>query len=111
MAKFNNVVDRKKYLHKGMWQNPDQDVAHNFYYYFVQPLTMSITNEFNRQMVKPTSVIGIFGKHPFVKGDKLTLENGMVLQITEITFQYFENNIVSRDHLLPKIEEMVVVLE
>lgn len=111
MAKFNNVIDRKKYLYRGYWKNPDEDVEHVFYFYYVQPLTLTITNEFGKQVVKPTSVIGIHGKHPFVKGDKLTLDNGMVLQVYEITFQYFENNIVSRDHLIPKVEEMVVVLQ
>lgn len=110
MARFNNVVDRKKYLHRGSWRKPDEDIDHVFYFYYVNPLTLTVGSTFGKQTVRPTAVIGVWGQHPFVKGDTLTLDNGLQLQVETIQLDYFDRNIVSRDHLIPRVQEMVVTL-
>lgn len=110
MIKF-NLIDRNIYLYEGSWRNPDEDVSHKFFYYYVQPLTLAVDRTFGKQHIKPTSIIGIAGYHPFVKGDIVKLNDGMELQVGDITIEYFEGNIKIRKHLLPRVKEMVVVLE
>lgn len=105
-----NTIDRKTYLYKGTWQNPDEDVAHIFFYYYINPLTLKMGSQFGKQMVTPTCIIGVAGKHPFVKGDVLTLHDGTSLQVRDITFEYYEGNIKVRQYLLPRVKEMMVEL-
>lgn len=105
-----NIVDRKTYPHKGTWRNPDQDVDYVFFYYFINPMSLQVQTQYGRETVKPTAVIGVAGNHPFVKGDVLTLHNGMELQVQNITFNYFDGNIRIRELLLPRVREMVVEL-
>lgn len=108
--KYVGIVDRKTYIYKGTWRNPNQDVDYVFYYYFVQPLTLRVTSQYGKEQVRPSTLIGIFGQHPFVKGDKLTLHDGTTLQIGEITLEYYEGNIRIRNALVPRVREMVVEL-
>lgn len=105
-----NTINRAKYEHKATWRNPDEDVDHVIYYYYVNPLTLKVTGQFGKQMVRPTTVIGIAGQHPFVKGDVITLDNGLTLQVGEITLQYYKQNMLIKEHLIPRVEEMVVEL-
>ena len=110
MIKF-NVVDRRTYLYEGKWRNPDSDLDTPIFYYFVQPLTLSIEGNQAREVVKPTCVIGIQGEHRFVKGDVITLHNGLTLQVMEQSFTYREGNIKIRHLLKSKVQETQVTLE
>jgi len=110
MIKF-NVVDRRIYLFEGKWQNPDNDNVERIFYYFLQPLTMAVESEFNRQMIRPTCVIGIWGEHHFVKGDKITLHDGLQLQVTEQVFNYKSGNIKVRHLMKSYVQETQVTLQ
>lgn len=110
MIKF-NVVDRRTYLYEGEWQSPNNDHKEKIFYYYVQPLTLALTNEFAKQAVKPTAVIGVFGEHHFVKGDVITLHDGLQLQVTEQTFIYRTGNLAVRHLMKSKVLETQVVLE
>lgn len=106
-----NVIDRRIYLYEGEWQSPNDDHREKIFYYYVQPLTLAITNEFNKQKVKPTCVIGIYGEHKFVKGDVITLHDGLKLQVFEQTLIYRETNLKVRHLLKSQVEETQVTLE
>ena len=110
MIKF-NVVDRRTFLYEGTWQSPSNDQVEKIFYYYVQPLTLAMTNEFAKQAIKPTCVIGVHGEHHFVKGDVITLHDGLELQVTEQTFVYRQGNIAIRHLLKSKVQETQVVLE
>lgn len=110
MIKF-NVVDRRTYLYEGKWRNPDDDVDTPIFYYFIQPLTLAVEQNQAREIVSPTCVIGIFGEHHFVKGDVITLHNGLTMQVTEQSFTYREGNIKVRHLLKSKVLETAVTLE
>jgi hypothetical protein len=110
MIKF-NVIDRRTYLYEGSWQSPTNDLTEKIFYYYLQPLTLALTNEFAKQAVKPTCVIGVHGEHKFVKGDVITLHDGLTLQVTEQTFVYRTGNIAVRHMLKSKVQETQVVLE
>lgn len=110
MIKF-NVVDKRVYIHEGKWQSPDNDNVERIFYYFIQPLTMTLESEFNRQAIKPTCVIGIWGEHNFVKGDVITLHDGLTLQVTNQTFVYKQGNIKIRHLMKSYVQETQVTLE
>lgn len=110
MIKF-NVIDRRVYLYEGEWKSPNEDHSEKIYYYYLQPLTLRLTNEFSKQRVKPSCVIGVYGEHKFVKGDVITLHDGMELQVVEQTFIYREGNIAIRHLLKSHVEETQVTLE
>jgi hypothetical protein len=110
MIKF-NVVDRRTYLYEGKWRNPINDLETKIFYYYIQPLTMAIEMRQGREMVKPTAVIGVFGEHHFVKGDIITLHNGLELQVNEQSFTYREGNIKIRHLLKSQVLETAVTLE
>lgn len=109
MIKF-NVVDRRVYLHEGTWQSPDNDNKEKIFYYFIQPLTMAVESEFNRQMVRPTCVIGIWGEHHFVKGDVITLHDGLTLQVEAQTYIYKQGNLKVRHLMKSYVLETQVTL-
>lgn len=110
MIKF-NVVDRRTYLYEGKWRNPNEDVDTPIFYYYLQPLTMSIETRQGRESVKPVATIGVYGEHHFVKGDKITLHDGLELQVVEQTFIYREGNIKIRNLLKSRVQETQVILE
>lgn len=110
MIKF-SVVDRRVYLYNGVWQSPTEDLKTPIFYYFVQTLTLAIENNQSREVVKPTCVIGIYGEHHFVKGDVISLHNGLQLQVMEQTLIYREGNIKVRHLLKSKVQETQVTLE
>jgi hypothetical protein len=62
-------------------------------------------------MVKPTCVLGIYGEHHFVKGDVISLHNGLQMQVMEQTLIYREGNIKIRHILKSKVQETRVTLE
>ncbi len=80
-------------------------------YYFTQPLTLAIEGNQAREVVKPTCVIAVQGEHYFVKGDNITLHNGLIMQVMEQTLIYREGNIKVRHLLKSKVQETQVVLE
>jgi hypothetical protein len=56
-------------------------------------------------------VIGIYGEHHFVKGDVITLHNGLQMQVMEQSLTYREGNIKIRHLLKSKVQETAVTLE
>jgi hypothetical protein len=62
-------------------------------------------------VVKPTCVLGIYGEHHFVKGDVISLHNGLQMQVMEQTLIYREGNIKIRHILKSKVQETRVTLE
>jgi hypothetical protein len=62
-------------------------------------------------MVRPTCVIGIWGEHHFVKGDVITLHDGLQLQVVNQTFEYKQHNIKIRHLMKPYVVETQVTLE
>jgi hypothetical protein len=110
MIKF-NVIDRRTYLYKGSWRNPNQDLDTPIFYYYIQPLTMALQMRQGREVIKPTATIGVYGEHRFIKGDVITLHDGMKLQVVEQTLTYYEGNIKVRHMLKPRVLETSVILE
>lgn len=110
MIKF-NVVDRRTYLYEGKWKSPSEDLDTPIFYYFIQPLTLAIEQNQAREIVAPTCVIGVFGEHHFVKGDVITLHNGLTMQVMEQSFTYREGNIKVRHLLKSQVLETAVTLE
>jgi hypothetical protein len=110
MMKF-NVVDRRTYLYEATWRNPQNDVEEKLFYYYINPLTLTVEYNNGREMVIPIATIGIYGEHNFVVGDKITLNNGMTLQVRNQTFTYREGNIRVRHMLKPYVQETAVELE
>jgi hypothetical protein len=72
-------------------------------------LPLRITNV--ERVVKPTCVLGIYGEHHFVKGDVISLHNGLQMQVMEQTLIYREGNIKIRHILKSKVQETRVTLE
>lgn len=110
MMKF-NVVDRRTYLYEATWKNPENDLDEKLFFYYINPLTLSVEFLNGREKVVPIATIGVYGEHHFVVGDKITLNNGMVLQVRNQTFTYREGNIRIRHLLKSYIQETAVELE
>lgn len=64
-----------------------------------------------REELKETLTITVFGIKPFAKEDEITLDNGVKYRIQELTFNYFEQNVLVTDMLKPRIESCDLVLE
>ena len=105
------LCDRRVYDKKGKWKSPNNDFAENIFYYIKENLTLVPSYRNGREELKETLTITVFGSKPFVKEDKITLDNGVNYRIKEITFNYFEQNILVVDMLKPRIESCDLVLE
>jgi hypothetical protein len=110
MIRF-NVVDRRTYLYEATWVNPQTEVEEKLFFYYINPLSLSVEYVNGREKVMPTTTIGIYGEHHFVVGDKITLNNGLVLQVRNQTLTYREGNIRIRHMLKPIVQETAVELE
>lgn len=105
------LVDRTLYAFKGKWQNPQQDLPTNIFYFISQTPTFTNKYENGREVLKETMEITCFGEHPFCISDIITLQNGEKKRVMGITNNYFEANIAVRDMLKARIESQVLVLE
>ena len=105
------LVDRTLYAFKGKWQNPQEDLPTNIYYFISQRPTFTNEWENGRETLKQVMEITCFGEHAFCVGDKIVLQTGEEKQIYGIANNYFEANIAVRDLLKQRIESQILVLE
>lgn len=104
------IVDRRVYAYKGSWQNPQQDLSSNIFYFISRPQTLVAEWQNGREVIVPEIEITIFGEHPIVKDDIITFNDGSKYKVIQITLNYYEPNILVRDMLKPRVESMVLVL-
>lgn len=106
------LCDRRVYDKKGKWQNPNQDLAENIFYFVRTPRTLVPSYDTNgREELAETMTIVVFGGKPIIKGDFITLETGEKFQVAGITANYFEPNILIKDMLKPRIESLELELD
>lgn len=105
------LCDRRVYTFKGKWQNPQQDIHSNIYYFIKEYPTLVPTYTNGREELVETLTITCFGSHPFCKEDDITLENGKTYKIHEILPINYEPNILVRDMLKPRYASVDLVLE
>ena len=105
------LVDRTVYAFKGKWQNPQQDIFSNIYYFISNKPTFSIEYSNGREELKQTLEITCYGEHAFCVGDIIALQDGERKEIVGIANNYFEPNIAIRDMLKQRIESQILVLE
>jgi len=105
------LCDRRIYNKKGKWENPNNDIADNVFYFIKEPLTLSTKYYGGREELKETIVITCFGGKPYNICDKFVLEDGTEMEIESITVNYVEENILIQDMLKQRIESIDLVLE
>ena len=105
------VVDRRVYDKKGKWQDPRQDIYQNVFYFVKEPLSLVATYVNGIEELKETITITVFGGKPIAKEDNITLGNGAVYKVVQITPNYITHNVLVADLLKPRIESMDLVLE
>lgn len=105
------ICDRRVYDKKGKWVNPTTKLFENVFYFVKEPLTLVPSYENGREQLRESLTITIFGGKPIAKEDKITLEDGTVYKVVEMTIRYIESNVFVKDLLKPRIAEMDLVLE
>lgn len=106
------LCDRRIYDKKGKWQNPNQDIAEPLFYFVREPRTLVPSYDPNgREQLRETMTIVAFGGKPIIKGDFVYLDTGEKFQVSNITANYFEPNILVRDMLKPRVESLVLELD
>lgn len=106
------LCDRRIYDKKGKWKSPIKDYAENIFYFIKTPLTLTPSfDNYNREELKETLSIVVFGSKPFGKEDSITLDNGVTYKIISIVYNYMEINVMVKDMLKPRIESTELELE
>jgi len=105
------ICDRRVYDKKGKWQNPNQDLHDNIFYFIKEPLSIEQGYRNGRETMIETLTITVFGGKQIVKGDKITLETGEEMEVHDITINYIESNIAIKDLVKPRIESMELHLQ
>lgn len=105
------LCDRRVYDKKGKWQNPNNDIPDTIFYFVKEPLGLSSEYVNGREELKETMTIVVFGGKPICQYDEITLDNGKNYSVQQITYNYFESNILVKDMLKPRIESMEISLE
>ena len=106
------LCDRRVYDKKGKWKSPNNDIAENIFYFVKEPRTLVPSfDNFGREELKETMTITVFGTKQFVKEDAITLDTGETFKVIGITINYFENNVLVKDMLKPRIENTDLTLE
>ena len=105
------LCDRRVYDKKGKWRNPKNDIDENIFYFIKENLTLVPSYVNGREELKETLTITVFGGKPFCKEDKITLNDGKIYRIQEMTPVYLEHNILVVDMLKPRIASVDLVLE
>lgn len=104
------LCDRRVYAYKGKWQNPNNDIADNIFYFIKEPLSLVSTYVNGREELKETITICVFGSKPIAKEDVITLNNGTTYRVQQIIPNELESNILVRDMLKPRYESMDLIL-
>lgn len=105
------LCDRRVYDKRGKWQNPNQDIPTNIFYFIKEPKTLVSEYVGGREELKETMTIVIFGGKPIAVEDIFTTETGETYRVKNITVNYAEHNILVKDMLKPRIESLELVLE
>lgn len=104
------ICDRRVYAFKGKWDNPNNDIQENIFYFIREPLTLVPSYNGGREEFKETITICVFGSKPITKGDFIYLQNGTKYRVQNITPNELEPNILVRDMLKPRYESFDIVL-
>ena len=104
------LCDRRIYDKKGKWQNPNQDIADNIFYFIKENLTLVPSFRNGREEMTETMTITVFGSKQFCKDDIVVLDNGTKFRVQEIVPNYIEHNILVKDMLKPRVESCDLVL-
>lgn len=104
------ICDRRVYAYKGKWENPQNDIQENIFYFIREPLSLVPSYTNGREELKETITICVFGTKPFVKGDIVHLSNGAKYRVQQITPNELESNIMVRDMLKTRYESTDLVL-
>lgn len=105
------LCDRRVYDKKGKWKSPNNDVVENIFYFVKEPLSLVPDWRNGQEEMKETITITVFGGKPFAKEDTITLDFGKTFKITQIEINYIEHNILVKDMLKSRIENITLVLE
>lgn len=106
------LCDRRVYDKRGKWKSPNNDIAENIFYYVKEPLTLTPSYDpYQREQLKETTTIVVFGGKPIIKEDTIELETGVEYKVVGITINFFESNVLVKDMLKPRIESMQLDLE
>lgn len=110
-SKNNLLVDRRVYAFKGTWKDVSQDLSRLVYYYVEKPMTLVEDFKGGRETLTPQITINVFGEFPICVHDIFTLQNGERYKVEDITFNYFESNILVRDMLKQRVQSMTLTLQ
>ena len=105
------LCDRRVYDKKGKWQNPNNDIPTNIFYFIKEPKTIVPSYASGREELKETLTIVVFGGKPIAKDDKIITETGETFRVETIIVNYAEHNILVKDMLKPRIESLELTLE
>lgn len=111
MVRNHFICDRRIYAYKGKWQNPQQDLSENVFYFISKAMTLAPSFRAGREELVPTLEITIFGGKPICEKDIIVLQDGSEYMVEGITINYYENNLLVRDMLKQRIESQVLVLQ
>lgn len=105
------LVDRRVYAFKGKWENPNEDLPTNVYYFISSRPTLTADFVNGRETLTEQMEITCYGEHAFCSADYFYLQDGTRKRIEGIANNYFEHNIAVRDMLKPRIESQVLILK
>lgn len=105
------LCDRRVYDKRGKWQNPNNDIPTNIFYFIKTPKTLETDWESGREEFKETMTIVVFGGKPIAKDDVIITETGETYRVSSIVVNYAEHNILVKDMLKPRIESLELTLE
>lgn len=104
-------VDRRIYPYKGSWLKPLEESPVTIYYFISAARTMVAEYNGNKEQLKETLSITVFGGKQFSKDDIIILDTGERFRISNITINFIEDNPLVKDMLKPRVANMVLVLE
>ena len=111
MFKTPILCDRRVYDKKGKWHNPNEDVSDNIFYFIKEAPTLEPVYVNGREELKERLKIIVFGEKPIIKGDMITLANGVKMKVTSTTINYIEHNILVIVRLKQRAESMEISFE
>lgn len=111
MFKTPILCDRRIYDKKGKWKNPNEDVSDNIFYFIKEAPTLEPVYVNGREELKERLKIIVFGDKKIIKGDIITLANGVNMKVISQTINYVEHNILVVDKLKQRAISMEIYLE
>lgn len=101
------LCDRRIYDKKGYWKSPNQDTKQPFFYFIKGQPTLVSEYKHGREEIVQEITIVVFGGKAFAPYDEVTLATGETMTIQpNIRYNYIESNILVRDLLKPRIENI-----